>query len=162
MQQQKPAGFKRALLEINMWGLGVILCKKKNMEEQIWILWILHFVQNYVSDIALTVKLLPILVEQNRINTTVGNDPFFFSKQDCKCSHRFCPVTMKDRLLYSTFKDQHVWIVLVEREELYPKSNKTPLRKFCLFIYFFFLCVCVSCKTCLSFGKSQCESDVFL
>lgn len=43
---------------------------------------VLHFVQEYVSDIYLTVKLLPILVKQNRINTTVGNDPFFFSEQD--------------------------------------------------------------------------------
>lgn len=60
---------------------------------------ILHFVQNYVSDISLTIKLLPILVKQNRINTTVGNDPFFFSEQDCKCCHRFCLVTIKDSLL---------------------------------------------------------------
>lgn len=45
----------------------------------------LHFVKNYVSDMWLTVKLLPILVKQNRINTKVRNDPFFFSEQDCNC-----------------------------------------------------------------------------
>lgn len=82
------------------WGLFYVRKKngyigKANMDT----MDILHGVQNYVSDIPLTVKLLPILVKQNRINTTVGNDPFFFSEQYCKCSHRFCPVIIKDRLL---------------------------------------------------------------
>lgn len=46
-------------------------------KENTGIVDILHFVRNYVY---LTVKLLPILVKQNRRNTTAGSDPFFCSE----------------------------------------------------------------------------------
>lgn len=50
-------------------------------------------------------------------------------------------MTIINSLLQSAFKDQHVWIILVEKEKIYPKSNETLWGKFCflssVFIFFF-------------------------